>query len=65
MEGESNASVYRIFAVSSMGEGMCSGVVNMEKRNSLSWFGHLEKWLSATARYTRVEQVMRVRGQPL
>ncbi len=43
MVGESNESVYRRFGVSSKGEGMSCGVVEMVKRSTLRWFGHLER----------------------
>ncbi len=42
MDGESNENVYRIFGMSSRGEGMSCGVV-MVKRSTLRWFGHLER----------------------
>ncbi len=42
MDGESNKNVYKKFGMSSRGEGMSCGVV-MVKRNTLKWFGHLER----------------------
>ncbi len=42
MDGESNENVYRKF-MSSRGEGMSCGVVEMVKRSTLRWFGHLER----------------------
>ncbi len=39
---ESNENVYRKFGMSSRGEGMNCGVVEMVKRSTLRWFGHLE-----------------------
>ncbi len=43
MNGESNGKVYRKFGTSSRGEGMSCGVVEMVKRSTLRWFGHLER----------------------
>ncbi len=43
MDGENDESVYRRFGVSSRGEGMSCGVVEMVKSNTLRWFGHLER----------------------
>ncbi len=44
MDGESNENVYRKFGMSSRGEGMSCGGVEMLKRSTLRWFGHLE-WM--------------------
>ncbi len=41
--GESNENVYRKFGMSSRGEGMSCGVVEMVKSSSLRQFGHLER----------------------
>ncbi len=43
MDGESSENVYRKFGMSSRGEGMICGVVEMMKRSTLRWFGHLER----------------------
>ncbi len=43
MDGESNENVYRRFGMSSRGEGMSCGVVEMVKCSTLRWFGHLER----------------------
>ncbi len=43
MDGESNENVYRKFGMSSRGEGMSCGVVEMVKLSTLSWYGHLER----------------------
>ncbi len=43
MYGESNENVYRKFGMSSRGEGMSCGVVEVMKRSTLRWFGHLER----------------------
>ena len=43
MDGESNESVYGRFGMSVKGEGMNCGVVEVVKRNTLRWFGHLER----------------------
>ncbi len=43
MYGESNENVYRKFGMSSRGKGMSCGVVEMVKRSTLRWFGHLER----------------------
>ncbi len=42
-DGESNENVYRKFGVSSKGEGMSCGVVEMVKRSTLRWFGPMER----------------------
>ncbi len=42
MDGE-NESVYKRFSMSSRGEGMSCGVVEMVKRCILRWFRHLER----------------------
>ncbi len=41
MDGESNENVYRKFGMSSRGEGMSCGVVEMVKHTTLRRFGHL------------------------
>ncbi len=43
MYGESNENVCRKFGMSSRGEGMSCGVVEMVKCSTLRWFGHLER----------------------
>ncbi len=43
MNCESNENVYRKFDMSSRGEGMSCGVVEMVKRSTLRWFGYLER----------------------
>ncbi len=43
MDGESNESVYNRFGMSSEDEGMKCGVVEGIKRNTQSWFGHMER----------------------
>ena len=43
MDGESNERVYGRFGMSSKGEGMKCGVVELVKRNTLRWFGHIER----------------------
>ncbi len=43
MDGESNENVFRKFGMSSRGEGMSCGLVEMVKRSTLRWFGHLER----------------------
>ncbi len=43
MDGESNENVYRKFDMSSRGEGMSCGVVEMVKCSTLRWSGHLER----------------------
>ncbi len=43
MDGESNKSLYRRFSMSSRGEGMSCGVVEVVKRSTLRWCGHLER----------------------
>ncbi len=43
MDGESNENVYRKLGMSSRGEGMSHGVVEMVKRSTLRWFGRLER----------------------
>ncbi len=43
MDGERNENAYRKFGISSRGEGMSCGVVEMVKRSTLRWSGHLER----------------------
>ncbi len=43
MDRKSNENVYRKFGMSSRGEGMSSGVVEMVNHSTLRWFGHLER----------------------
>ncbi len=43
MDGESNESVYNRFGMSSKGEGVKCGVVEGVKRDTLRWFGHIER----------------------
>ncbi len=43
MDEESNENVYRKFGMSSRGEGMNCRMVEMVKRSTLRWFGHLER----------------------
>ena len=43
LDGESNESVYNRFGMASKGEGMKCGVVEWVKRNTLRWFGHMER----------------------
>ena len=40
---ESNESVYERFGMESRGEGIKCGVVEWVKRNTLRWFGHVER----------------------
>ncbi len=67
MDGESNENVYRKFGMSSRGEGMSCGVVEMVKRSTLRWFGHLERMdeRELTKRIYRSKiDAGNVRGQP-
>ncbi len=43
MDGESNENVLRKFGMSSRGEGISCGVVEMVKHSTQRWFGHLER----------------------
>ncbi len=43
MDGESNENLYRKSGMSSIGEGISCGVVEMVKCSTLRWFGHLER----------------------
>ncbi len=43
MDGECNENLYRKFGMSSRGEGMSCGVVEMVRRSTLIWFGHMER----------------------
>ncbi len=43
MEGERNGSLYRKFDIPFQSEGMNCGVVEVIKRSTLRWFGHLER----------------------
>ncbi len=42
IDGESNENIYRKFGMSNR-EGINCGVVEMVKRSTLRWFGHLER----------------------
>ncbi len=67
MDGESNENVYRKFGMSSRGEGVSCGVVEMVKRSTLRWFGHLERMneRELTKRiYRSKTDDGNVRGQP-
>jgi len=43
MDGGNKESVYGRFGMSVKGEGMNCGVVEVVKRNTLKWFGHLKR----------------------
>ncbi len=43
MDGKSNENIYGKFGMFTRGEGMSCGVVEMVKRSTLRWFGHLER----------------------
>ena len=43
MDGESNERVYERFDMASRGDGPKCGVVENVKRNTLCWFGHVER----------------------
>ena len=43
MDGESNERVYERFDMASRGDGTQCGVVEYVKRNTLRWFGHVER----------------------
>ncbi len=43
MDGESHECVYERFGMSSMDERMSCVVVEVVKRSTLRWFGHLER----------------------
>ncbi len=66
MDGESNKNVYRKFGISSREEMSC-GVVEMVKRSTLRWFGHLERMdereLTKKIYRSKID-VGNVRGQP-
>ncbi len=67
MDGESNENVYRKFGISSRGEGMSCEVVEMVKRSTLRWFGHLERMneRELTKRISRSKiNAGNVRGRP-
>jgi len=67
MDGESNENVYGRFGMASKGEGMSCGVVEMVKRSTLRWFGHLERMgeseLTRRIYKSRID-VGSVRGRP-
>ncbi len=67
MDGESNENVHRKFGMSSRGDGMSCGVVEMVKRSTLRWSGHLERMdeRELTKRIYRSKiDARNVRGQP-
>ncbi len=67
MDGESNESVYNRFGMSSKGEGMKRGVVEGVKRNTVRWFGHVERTAEnvMTKRvYVSMVNVVGARGRP-
>ncbi len=43
IDGESNENVYKNFGMSSRGEEMSCGVVEMVKHSTMIWLGHLER----------------------
>ncbi len=43
MDGMSNESVYERFGMCHVGEGKKCGVVEEVKRQTLKWFGHMER----------------------
>ncbi len=68
MDGESNENVYRKLGMTSRGEGMSCGLVEMLKRRTLRWFGHLERMdeRELTKRIYRSKiDAGNVRGRPL
>ena len=67
MDGESNEDVYSKFGMSRCGEGMKCGVVEMVKRSTLRWFGHMERMPGSemTKRvYRSVVKAVAARGRP-
>ncbi len=64
VDGESNENVYRKFGMSSRGEGMSCGVVEIVKRSTLRWFGHLEWMDERELTYRSKIDPGNVRGQP-
>ena len=67
MDGESNESVYERFGMSSRGEGVKCGVVEGVRRNTLRWFGHMERMAQGeiTKRvYMSVIDAVGARGRP-
>ena len=66
IDGESNECAYGRFGMSE-GEGMNCGVVEMVKRSTVRWFGHLERMgRSGMARriYKDAVDAVGVRGSP-
>ena len=64
---ESNESVYNRFGMESRGEGIKCGVVEWVKRNSLRWFGHVERMQKedlAKRLYNSEIEGIGVRGRP-
>ncbi len=43
-DGMSNESVYECFGMCHVGEGKKCGVVEEVKRQTLQWFGNMERW---------------------
>ncbi len=67
MDGMSNESVYKHFGMCHVGEGKKCGVVEEEKRQTLKWFGHMERMEeSKMTRRVYVSEIEggNVRGRP-
>ncbi len=67
MDGMSNESVYEHFGMCHVGEGKKCGVVEEVKRQTLKWFGHMERMEeSKMTRRMYVSEIEEgnVRGQP-
>ncbi len=67
MDGMSNESVYEHFGMCHVGEGKKCGVVEEVKRQTLKWFGHMERMEeSEMMRRVYVGEIEggNVRGQP-
>ncbi len=66
MDGMSNESVYKHFGMCLVGEGKKCGVVEEVKRQTLKWFGHMERMESKMTRRVYVSEIEggNVRGRP-
>ena len=67
MDGESNERVYERLGMSSKGEGVKCGVVEWVKRNTLRWFGHIERMDESVMTkkvYKSIIEDVGIKGQP-
>ncbi len=60
LDGMSNESVYEHFGMCHVGEGKKCGVVEVVKRQTLKWFGHMERM--GESKMTRRVYVSEIEG---